>query len=61
MKLKIVPVSNHWLVYQIDGKKAAIGRIRRTPNSIIFLLNDTKAQLDAREMDDKILFKITSN
>ena len=61
VKLKIVPVSNQWLIYQKDGDQAAIGRIRATPNSIIFLLNDTKAQLDAREMDDKILFKITSN
>ena len=61
VKLKIVPVSNHWLIYQLDGNEAAIGRIRITPNSIIFLLNDAKAQLNAREMDDKIRFKITSN
>ena len=61
VKLKIVPVSNHWLIYQKDSKKAAIGRIRITPNSIIFLLNETEARLEAREMGDKVLFKISSN
>ncbi|MBK5113455.1 MAG: hypothetical protein KGD59_05895 [Candidatus Heimdallarchaeota archaeon] len=61
MKLKIVPVSNHWLIYQVDGNKTPIGRIRITPNSIIFLLNDSKARLETRVMDDRVFYKISSN
>ncbi len=61
VKIKIVPVSNHWLIYQITGNKAAIGRIRVTPNSIIFCFDDTKAQLKAREIGENILLKISSN
>jgi hypothetical protein len=61
VKLKIVPVSNQWLIYQVDGNESAIGRIRITPNSIIFLLNDSKAQLKAKYLDDKVFFKISSN
>jgi hypothetical protein len=62
VKLKIVPVSNHWLIYQKNGKEStAIGRIRRTPNSFVFLLSDKKARLEARKMEDKIIFKISSD
>lgn len=62
VKLKIVLVSNHWLIYQeVDGREKTIGRIRKTPNSTIFLLNDSRARLETRDMDDKILYKISSN
>ena len=62
VKLKIVPISNHWLIYQeVAGSETVIGRIRITPNSTIFLLNDSEARLETRNMNDKIFYKITSN
>ena len=62
VKLKIVPISNHWLIYQeVDGSETVIGRIRITPNSTIFLLNDSEARLETRNMGNKIFYKISSN
>ncbi len=62
VKLKIVPISNQWLIYQeVDGSETVIGRIRITPNSTIFLLNDSEAQLETRKMANKIFCKISSN
>jgi len=60
VKLKIVPVSDHWLIYQVDGNETVIGRIRITPNSTIFLLNDSEARLETRNLNDKIFYKISS-
>ena len=62
VKFKIVPISNHWIIYQeVDGSETAIGRIRITPNSTIFLLNDSEAQLETRKMGNKIFYKISSS
>lgn len=62
VKLKIVPISNQWLIYQeVDGSETVIGRIRITPNSTIFLLNNSEARLETRNMGNKIFYKISSN
>jgi hypothetical protein len=50
------------LIYQeVDGRETVIGRIRITPNSITFLLNDSEARLETRNMNDNIFYKISSN